>query len=530
MYMDRTNVTENGYTYNGQNYTNQNRTDSQGNKYTVAIPSTIPAPYLDTPKHDIQIATPTYNTQGQQAQIQQAQGYINGSLQSAEQQATIEAERQKNAYNAANSDLARLQSELGGKAGDIANAYSQVDQSGNSVNSLAGKLRQLSAQSQALGYQNTIIPSQIQNNIAGTGATDRGIAPIQAGQLRNNMIQQATLAMQTAIVNADYQTAKGYADQIVEAKYDQKLADVEAKKTNINNIMFNLDEAQKKQAEATLARLNKEKQQYEEQKANEKAISDMMINASTQGAPADVLARAKKMQDEGAKSSDVAMALGQYGGDFYKIELMKQQIRTEKAQQSKIYNDINISRAKANNAVGTGSVTASLGGINPASFSEGNKTKFITVKGVIDAATDWANQIQSNSGVVEGLGAGAVLPGFALSQKGQDSRTAQNALALKVQQWASGASLTASQTKMVEKMMPNEYDSDATIKRKLNSLVNFMSGQVNTIAESEGQTGKLPTGADLFPDDVADFEGYTAKVDTMATSPTAYVSGFTLIK
>ena len=53
--MDRTNVTENGYTYNGQNYTNQNRTDSQGNKYTVAIPSTVPASYLDTPKNDIQI-------------------------------------------------------------------------------------------------------------------------------------------------------------------------------------------------------------------------------------------------------------------------------------------------------------------------------------------------------------------------------------------------------------------------------------------------------------------------------------------
>ena len=386
--MDRTNVTENGYTYNGQNYTNQNRTDSQGSKYTVAIPSTVPASYLDTPKNDIQITTPSYNTQGQQAQIQQAQGYINGSLQTAEQQANMEAEQQKNAYNAANTDLARLQSELGGKAGDIANAYNQTDQNGNSVNTLAGKLRQLSAQSQALGYQNTIIPSQIQNNIAGTGATDRGIAPIQAGQLRNNMIQQATLAMQTAIVNADYQTAKGYADQIVEAKYDQRLADIEAKKTNINNIMFNLDGAQKKAASATLARLEKEKQQYEEQKTNDKAISDMMINASTQGAPADVLERAKKMQDEGAKSSDVAMALGQYAGDYYAIEKIKAEIKKMNAEASKAAAEASKSRS------------AGSGGSGAATYSVGANGQVLTSKSPADA---WLTQFNAGTMSLEDI-------------------------------------------------------------------------------------------------------------------------------
>lgn len=525
--MDRTNITNDGYTYNGQNYKNETRVDGQGNNYNVSLPTTIPAEYLAPPKNNpIQVTQPTYNTDALQTQAQQALGYVNGSLQSAEAQATAEAQRQKDAYNSANTDLAKLQSELGGKSADINAAYNQVDQNGNSVNTLASKLRQLSAQSQALDYQKTIIPSQLQNNAAGTGATDRGLAPIEAGQLRNNMIQQATIAMQAAVINADYQSAKGYADQIVDAKYEQRLADIEAKKTNINNIMFNLTDAQKKQADATLQRLNKEQRDYEDLKANEKSISDMVIQASSQNAPQDLVAKAK----EAKSPSEAAMILGQYAGDYYKTELMKQQIRTEKAQQSKIYNDINVSRAKANSAKGTSAVTESLGGIDPNGFSAGNKTKFIDTKGVINAATEWANQIQGNNGVVEGLGAGGLMPGFTLNQKGQDSRTAQSALNLKVQQWASGASLTVAQTQAVDKMMPGEYDSDETIKRKLNSLVNFMSTQVNTIAESEGQAGRLPTSTELFHDDVSDFEGTTAKVDTTANSPTAYVSGFNLIK
>jgi hypothetical protein len=39
--MDRTNESATGYTYGGQNYTKQTRTDSQGNTYTVDVPTAI---------------------------------------------------------------------------------------------------------------------------------------------------------------------------------------------------------------------------------------------------------------------------------------------------------------------------------------------------------------------------------------------------------------------------------------------------------------------------------------------------------
>jgi len=382
--MDRTNITNDGYTYNGQNYKNETRVDGQGNNYNVSLPTTIPAEYLAPPKNNpIQVTQPTYNTDALQTQSQQALGYVNGSLQSAEAQATAEAQRQKDAYNSANTDLAKLQSELGGKSADINAAYNQVDQNGNSVNTLASKLRQLSAQSQALGYQKTIIPSQLQNNAAGTGATDRGLAPIEAGQLRNNMIQQATIAMQAAVINADYQSAKGYADQIVDAKYEQRLADIEAKKTNINNIMFNLTDAQKKQADATLQRLNKEQRDYEDLKANEKSISDMVIQASSQNAPQDLVAKAK----EAKSPSEAAMILGQYAGDYYEVEKIKAEIKKMNAEASK-------TAAEASRA------RSSSGGSSSSAVSVGVNGKVLSANSPADA---WLAQYNAGAMSLEDI-------------------------------------------------------------------------------------------------------------------------------
>lgn len=273
--MDRTNVTDSGYTYNGQNYANQTKVDGNGNNYTVAIPTSINSSSLGSNTPVIPITQPNYNTSGQATQAAQAAAYTNSSAVTAEQQAKIAEDNARAALTSQNSDLAKLQAAAGGKGQDTLNAYNATDSSGNTVNTLAGRLRNLSAQSTALGYQGQIIPSQIQNSAAGTGATDRGVAPLQSQQVRDNLIQQATIAMQSAIAKADYDTAKSYADQLVTAKYDQQLADIEAAKTNIENAKFTFTSAEKKLADATTARLNKEKQDYEKKIADEKAISDI---------------------------------------------------------------------------------------------------------------------------------------------------------------------------------------------------------------------------------------------------------------
>lgn len=314
------------------------------------VPPVIDSSSLNNNATPITPVFPVYNATQQGAD--QAGAYTNSSYLQAEQQAKQAEELARTTLTGQNSDLARLQSSIGGKGQDTLNAYNTADSTGNSVNTLAGRLRGLSAQSQALGYKAQIIPSEIQNKVANTGATDRGIAPIQSQQLRDNLIQQASIAMESAIAKADYDTAKSFADQIIDAKYDQKLADIDAARTNIDNIKSNLTSAEKKLAEATTARLNKEEKDYQEKKANDKGISDILINASSQNAPAQLLAKAKL-----AKSpSEAAMILGQYAGDYYKTELLKNQIQTEKAQRAKIYAD-------------TAKISADLRAVNSANIS-----------------------------------------------------------------------------------------------------------------------------------------------------------------
>lgn len=272
IFMDRTNVTDSGYTYNGQNYVNQTKVDSQGNNYTVAVPSTISSSTIATPTATIPVTQPTYNTGTQQSQATQAGAYTGTT---AQVQADAQLKAQQDAYTSANSDLAKLEASMGGKGADLVTAYNQQDASGNSVNSLAGKLRALNAQSMALGLDNQAKTQREINNATGQNITQSAVTRNTADATRENLINQASIAMQSAIVSADYQTAKSYADQIVDAKYDQKLADIEAAKTNIQNAQFSFTQAEKKVAEATTARLNKEKQDYEKKIADEKAVSDV---------------------------------------------------------------------------------------------------------------------------------------------------------------------------------------------------------------------------------------------------------------
>lgn len=310
--MERTNVTDKGYTFNNQNFANETRTDSQGNNYTVAIPTAISSSSL-TPQTPINVTQPVYNTNGQQTQANTASAYTNSAFADAENLQKQNEITQRNELSFANSDLGQLQREVGGKGTDLVSAYNQQDASGNSVNSLAGKLRTLSARSQALGIDNLAKGQAEINKATGQNITSTAVQRNTADVTRENLINQASIAMESAILKADYDTAKSYADQMVDAKYDQKLADIEAAKTNIDNIKENLTATEKKRAEATTQRLEKEKQDYEKKIAEEKTIEKLMIDASSV-APADVLQRAKDIQAKGGTATQVAMALGQYGG------------------------------------------------------------------------------------------------------------------------------------------------------------------------------------------------------------------------
>lgn len=138
------------------------------------------------------------------------------------------------------------------------------------------------------------------------------------------------------------QAAKDKAQQMVDLKY-KPLEDMLAMKKNqyeLNkDVLASID---KKRTEALNAAIKKEEAQIAEQKANEKGISDLVTNASAQGAPAELRARASKAKTP----MEAANILGVYAGDYLKNELTRQQIKTEKAQQDKLSADAAKTRAE----------------------------------------------------------------------------------------------------------------------------------------------------------------------------------------
>jgi hypothetical protein len=289
-----------------------NMTPSQ---YSASIPTTVPTSSLATPTKSINPVQPNYDVNGMVSGSNTNLAYTQNALADAQKQAQDIADQKKAEAAAANTDVNRLASTLNAGGSNLANSTVGDVYANTGVNDKLSILNRLNAESLGLGYTRDMIPLQIQNQSIGLDRTDRGIAPLQTKQLRDNAIQLASNAYQAAIAKADYETAKSKADQMIAYKYDTTIAEINAKKTNLENIRADLTTAEKKLADATTARLNKQLKDEERKMADEKDVAKLIIDASPY-APASVLSQAKKLQAEGKSSVEVAITLGKYGGDY----------------------------------------------------------------------------------------------------------------------------------------------------------------------------------------------------------------------
>lgn len=115
-------------------------------------------------------------------------------------------------------------------------------------------------------------------------------------------------------------------------------------------------------------------------------------------------------------------------------------------------------------------------------------------KGRIAPANNALNAIaEFSSNRVDGqfAGIGPSFQNFKALFGREDPASIQNkqnlaALDLKVQQWASGASLTEQQTKQVQKLVPKIDDTDRNVRTKLNGLYNYMINQVESDLLTDG--------------------------------------------
>ena len=301
-------VTANKFDPNTQSFTttpvNTPTTDTTLKSFnqSMVAPITSDSMKNTTP---VPLSTPKDNTSSYLSSINQ----VAADLATQNTLAQQESDRLNKEAKTQSSEIASLQSLLGEKSTDRNLTYET-----QGVNKLYNQLADLNAQATGLANEAKSIPIQIQNESAGRGVTDAGIAPIQSARLRDNALKALSLGQQAAIASAQYDKAKNYADQIIEAKYDKIQADINAKLTNLSALKeFDLTPAQEKARQAREDKLNAEKTANEEKKKNESDVQNLVITAASQNAPSALVAKAK-LAKNGAEAASI---LGMYAGDYW---------------------------------------------------------------------------------------------------------------------------------------------------------------------------------------------------------------------
>jgi len=221
---------------------------------------------------------------------------------------------------------------LTGRGGAQADAESRLG-----VNQFNQSIADLSSQrgSKLAAYNQTIAQQRAEqaNLEAGAGAKGLTTAMLggqQAALARVREAENQTAAAEIGLLDAQIlgtqgklEAAQNAANRAVDLMYQDREATVNTKLKQIElyTPLFNANE--KKKADALTFALNKENERLQTEKDNTKAIENMVINASSQSAPQDLVNRARKAKTP----SEAAMILGQYAGDYYAIEKAKLEIR-----------------------------------------------------------------------------------------------------------------------------------------------------------------------------------------------------------
>jgi len=335
---------------------------------------------------------------------------------------------------------------------------------------------------------------------------------------RDAQIARALKASEIGILNASALATQGNialametAQQAVDLKYAPYKEEIALYKSQLEALAPILSRDEKKQAREQELKANLALKDLDKRQANDKALQDILINASSQNAPVDLLNRAKSAKTP----SEAAMILGQYAGDFYKTELLKQNIETEKAQRAKIYADL----AKTNAETAAATALAKLpsnekiqaniasGKIQPGqlvSLSTGEIPKNISadkVDGIL-ALKDLSKKVKEYSDVYNQFEKGALFGGAGLATGLKNipfpssTKTALDGLRSEITDLLararSGAALTAFETEQYEAKLPTSFNSSLGIGKqgtdKIKSLQSSLDSTLGTKLQGYGVT------------------------------------------
>lgn len=242
-------------------------------------------------------------------------------------------------------------SSLGAKLSEYASNL--FGQSKNKEADLATQVQQEQAPyAQQLNEINTQIKMQQANAIANQeklskiGDTQGFASGEMNARQRTDAIETLKLSAIAEGLQGNLALAEKHATNAINAKYSQINSDIETAKTNIYNNYDSFTPAEKKKADQTLLRLDANDFFAKNNQDNEKAVQGIIQTAITQGqtngvpVPNAILQKATALTDP----TQAVSLLAPYLKDAAKIQQTIDQHNLAKAQMSKIYQDMQLSK------------------------------------------------------------------------------------------------------------------------------------------------------------------------------------------
>lgn len=421
----------------------------------------------------------------------------------------INLNEQTNAQKAQENIIGKKLEALAGLTGESAALVAEQEKAG--VNRLKTELQNINTQ--ILTKQAEIQQDDISliSKMRAEERRDTLLPFAQIGQAKlqgDAAIYRALKQSEIGVLNAtaiakqgDIQLAKETAQEAVDIKYAPYKEQIKQYDAVLEAIAPLLSRDEKIQATKQQIRGQVAMKEIDREAANEKQLNDMLIQASSQNAPASLLSKAKLAKTP----TEAAMILGQYAGDYYKTELLKNQIATEKAQRAKYYSDIENSKKELAAKLGI-TPTAASGKIEASQSTYNLANELLTLPGKSGAV-----------GAGVGKFFGAVIPGYDGTAFAGSDRANYEAKVAQLKDTLASANLdklkgamsdkdieflrnigTALKLEMSEDAFDAELEKIKKTMTKVPGVVPVTPVVNNPFAQAIGQTGQTIPGASII--------------------------------
>lgn len=410
----------------------------------------------------------------------------------------------QSAYNKSQADLVASANEVKTSSSkvldDLYASLGVVNNELGTVSSSADRTEQDAAQKKSNEYTSLLEQEQLANRRTIERLQKENPQGLFGGGLeqevnrlnRESLSKQADIAILQTAANRNYETASQIADRQVKMK-------LEALTTKAKNLEMFIDKNQnifdKADERAFNLAYDKVKQELKTKTELENSIKEIKLEAAKNGADVSILTSLSEIDTSSPDSFNEALKIARPymidtqivkldNGNTVMIDSTGKVIKNLGGAKANVNggNNFVVTNDVLKNTYGNDVVGLIAKTINSTGAKQNQSTNdaINVISGLQQLVKD------SPEGVFKGLAPIRLLPNKAKSPEALTNLSNIEAINLKVQQWASGASLTEQQTKSVNKITPKKSDTDAQVRAKVNALANYMVSQVSGQLAGQG--------------------------------------------